>query len=41
MNGRRLRTGEIALNELFLALWLIVKGFDSTIQRPVVAAQPA
>jgi hypothetical protein len=32
----------IALNELFLALWLIVKGFDATIQRPVeTAAQPA
>jgi hypothetical protein len=32
----------IALNELFLALWLIVKGFDATIQPPVMAAaQPA
>jgi hypothetical protein len=32
----------IALNELFLALWLIVKGFDAMIHRPVeAAAQPA
>ena len=33
----------IALNELFLALWLIVRGFDAVIERPAlaVAAGPA
>jgi hypothetical protein len=33
----------IVLNELFLAIWLIVRGFDAAIERPalVVAARPA
>jgi hypothetical protein len=33
----------IVLNELFLAIWLIVRGFDAVIERPTlaVAARPA